>query len=145
MGLKEDIALINIKINSAIADALRSTVADVAKDEISRQLSSYEFPYSRGDGGLLDKENLTANVESHGNEHILEITDDALFQGMQVDYTTLAEVVTQGNEAFRMPGPRPFFQPAEQHLIKSGTVEAIIGRELRARGFDTTGISISEG
>ena len=125
-GIAADIAAIERRIDAAVRGALNGPILDTAKDDISQMLRQYTFPYSRGPGGLSDPVNFHGNVGGGGDRFELVVTDDAPFQNGGGAAGDLADVVETGDLAYRMPGPRPFMEPADQLL---GTqADAILSR-----------------
>lgn len=138
MGLAEDIALFTAKLDSAIYETLATDVADVIKDEMSKNLESYTYTRSRGPsgGGVRDQRNFRENVAQVGDATVLNVTDVADFQ-TPGHGGSLAEAVETGDRTYRMPGPRPFIAPTQQKM-DGGAGEREVADGLSRRGFTVT-------
>lgn len=138
-----DMAISQIaNLNTAITNALEREVADAVKKELMEHITSYDYPYSRGAGGLSDPSNLHEIVEQTGSDTFtLVVTNDAPFQGAKVDYTTLAEVIDEGNPNFHQTKARPFYDPTHDSVISSGVLGQALEIGLARQGIDTTGFT----
>ena len=122
------------RLGEAIESSLQVDVLDAAKSELSASLGAFDFPYSRGPGGLSDMANVHGTIESFGNVNTLMVTDDAPFQRAASSTITLAEAVETGDPAYHMPEPRRFMSNAEEAL-DSGIAERAFAVGLHKRGF----------
>lgn len=127
-----------IRLGTAIRDTMETDVADLAKDEIGRQLNRYSFPYSRGPAGdgLQDRRNLAVKLFSYNDELHMLIEDVAYPQNITAKPGELATAVTEGWRSYHMPKARPFMQPAEEKLGE-GAFADTLKNGLAARGFLT--------
>lgn len=119
MARYETVEAFEAALQSKCEEILANEITELAKDEITNQLGHYAFPYSRGPGGLSDRENFEDSVSGL----TLTIRDVAPFQGTGGG-SALVDVVEGGNAAYHMPGPRPFMKPAEAAVV--GPAEAAL-------------------
>ncbi len=135
MGFEADVNLFEARLYDAIKDTMEKEIADAAKKEILAQLGQYSFPHSRGPNGmgLLDSRTLKETVEQTGDTISLTVESTALFQKDKGQPGHLAEVVTRGDAAYHMPGPRPFMAPAQDALDPQ--FEQLLAAGLEKRGF----------
>lgn len=136
MGAGLDIATFKAKLDTDMYSIMETDVADAVKEEMSKNLESYTYKWSRGPngGGVRDKRNFRARVEQNGDRTILNVKDEAPFQHRTSSGKSLAKVVETGDPAFHMPGPRPFIKPT-QETMDDGTARSTIMQGLRARGY----------
>ena len=148
MGIVSDISLFALKLDSAIKDIIETDLANEIRDEMSTNIESYSFTRSRGPSGMgvRDKRNFKAEVLDSGSfsaaasalggsdVYILRVTDIAPFQSDARIDKSLAEVVEEGDERYRIYMARPFIAPT-QMVMDNGLADAVVASGLRSRGF----------
>lgn len=149
MGIEQDVAMFEAKLNAAIDIAMQTDVLDIAKIEISNAVDKEVYKnydptmYQRrkfSKGGLADV-NVINKVSYDPVNRILEVRDDS------VDGKTgrlVAPVVESGkgytwknsNIYAMQPFPRPFHKIAEHNLKVSGEFEKALEISLISQGFE---------
>lgn len=150
MSISKDIIAFETKLNSAIKDVLENDLTEAIRDEMSSNIEKYTFTRSRGPSGfgVRDKRNFKATIESSDDYptigalgiedmYILRVTDTAKFQSDAKRDKSLAEVVEEGDERYRIYEARPFIAPT-QMVMDYGTAEAVIAEGLRKHGLTVT-------
>lgn len=150
MSLEADLAAFSVKLNNAIRETLETDVAEVIRDEMSKNIESYTFTQSRGPTGLgvRDRRNFKATVDFSGDyaavaalgmndTFILRVTDVAKFQSGANPGVSLAEAVEEGDPRFHLYQARPFIAPT-QMLMDYGLAEAELADGLKKRGLTVT-------
>ena len=147
MNISKDILAFEAKLKAAIKSTLENELANEIKDEMSENIEKYEFTRSRGPSGMgvRDKRNFKTTIEDSGDYasitalgiedmYILRVTDIAKFQSDVKKDKSLAEVVEDGDERYRMHMARPFIAPTQQNM-DYGTAEAVVAEGLRKHGL----------
>lgn len=135
MSILFDFEAVLTRIRSAVVSTLETDVADAARDALSEKLGGYDFPYSRGSGGLTDPRNFEATVDDAGDEITLTVRDVAPFQRPTNGGKSLAEVVISGDPHYMgSAGSRPFMDEA-QEALDAGRAEEALRQGLRRRGI----------
>lgn len=146
MGLAQDIAAFEARLNNAIHFVMQADVAEATKQAISDAVESEVYQgyepefYSRrnGIGGLKDPAFMSQSYDAQ--TMTLEVSDTAPWQqlyGGRVPESYLAEAVESGDARFHMDkaGPRKFHEAA-QRTMDNGEFEKTLNAGLIAHGFD---------
>lgn len=149
MGIKEEIAAFDLKLDTAIDEIMTGQMTETAKDYIAIAVETevydaYPNPiiYERkkGKGGLSDKSNMDSTYEKA--THTLEVFDT------RKDGTRdVVKIVETGVGYEFKPGPgsesdgaylkpRPFHSVAEENIERDNALETILEIGLSIKGFD---------
>lgn len=149
MGIKEEIAAFDLKLDTAIDEIMTGQMTETAKDYIAIAVETEvydEYPnpiiYERkkGKGGLSDKNNMDSTYEKA--THTLEVFDTR--KDGKRDVVKIVETGV-GYEFKPGPGsesngaylkPRPFHSVAEENLERDNALETILEIGLSIKGFD---------
>ena len=149
MGIKEEIAAFDLKLDTAIDEIMTGQMTETAKDYIAIAVETevydkYPNPiiYERkkGKGGLSDKNNMDSTYEKA--THTLEVFDTR--KDGRRDVVKIVETGV-GYEFKPGPGsesngaylkPRPFHSVAEENLERDNALETILEIGLSIKGFD---------
>ena len=135
MSILSDYEVALARVKSAVVSTLETDVADAARDALSEKLGGYDFPYSRGSGGLTDPRNFEATVDDAGDKITLTVRDIAPFQRPTNGGKSLSEAVISGDPRYMgSTGPRPFMDEA-QEALDAGRAEEALRQGLRRRGI----------
>lgn len=135
MSILSDYEAALARIRSTVVSTLETDVADAARDALSEKLGGYDFPYSRGSGGLTDPRNFEATVDDAGDEIVLTVRDIAPFQRPTNGGESLVKAVTSGDPRYMgSAGPRPFMDEA-QETLDAGRAEGALRQGLQRRGI----------
>ncbi len=147
MGLREDLAAVEQRLHKAIDRAMQTDVAEAAKSMLQESVAQNvygayapEAYVRRGEqnGGLADRS--VMEVSYSPAEHLLQVQDMSRDNG---NGRLIAPVVEAG-EGYtwyhakiykKQPFPRPFHQPAEEAMEKSGAFEQALRAGLSRDGF----------
>ncbi len=136
MSIESEIAAYMRGLYRAVGATLKTDVLDAAREKIVEQLNDYDWTQSRGEavgsGGLRDRQQIVGEVWRDGDTFTMQVVDEAEFQKQPRSAgDELADVVTEGDEAYHMPYPRPFMDPAERAI----DLDDALGNGLRKRGY----------
>ncbi len=144
MSVTDDYVKFKINLGQAIQGVLETDLADAAKRAMQEAVDDYVYSYDatpqaieqrrKQAGGLSDIGNYSHDVTHEDGAYTLTVSNDTPFQGTQVDYTTLTEVVQSGNPAFHQPHERDFITPAQEKLLVEA--ETMLQTGLSKFGFN---------
>lgn len=151
MGLAQDLALFEAKLQAGIQKAMEGPVTEMAKaamqeaieTEVYSRYDPMEYERRKTHGGLQDPKNMLATYDPKAMElRLANITRD---QGYSVPGSNrlVAPIVEQGygytwkgSRIYKMqPKPRPFHAETER-LMGNGLFEQALDYGLRIAGFD---------
>lgn len=126
-------------LDNTISDVMQTDVAEIIKAEISESAKENVYAhepkfYSRrmGDGGVMDPRTMEQAYDGNQPDvKTLEVYSTAPWQHLWGGFypkDDLSDAIEAGTEKYHMAkaGPRPFYGPAEQHLMKTGLIDAVL-------------------
>lgn len=145
MALCADLQNFMDDLDIAISGVMQTDVAEIIKAEISESAkenvyAAYEPKfYSRrmGDGGVMDLRTMEQAYDgSQPDVKTLEVYSTAPWQqlwGGAYPKDDLSDAIEAGTEKYHMAkaGPRPFYGPAERHLMETGLIDAVLENGVR--------------
>lgn len=145
MALCSDLQNFVDDLDNAIDDVMQTDVAEIVKAEISESAkenvyAAYEPKfYSRRMeyGGVMDPRTMEQSYDwRQPDVKTLEVYSTAPWQhlwGGAYPRDDLSDAIEAGTAKYNMAkaGPRPFYGPAERHLMETGLIDAVLENGVR--------------